>query len=75
MEFKFQRQLQALLPFPAPPPAHPGELARRLWLVNGHIIFGCDQQTQKFELHLIYGSKKLLSILTNTKKYNILLPL
>ena len=29
MEFKFQRQLQALLPFLAPPPEHPRELA---WL-------------------------------------------
>ena len=34
MEFKFQRQLQALLPFPAPPPERPRELAHRLWLVN-----------------------------------------
>ena len=34
MEFKFQRQSQALLPFPTPPPEHPRELARRLWLVN-----------------------------------------
>ena len=34
VEFKFQRQLQALLPFPAPPSEHPGDLAHRLWLVN-----------------------------------------
>ena len=26
-----ETQLQALLPFPAPPPECPGELARRLW--------------------------------------------
>ena len=27
-----ETQLQALLPFPAPPPEHPGELARKLFL-------------------------------------------
>ena len=41
VEFKFQRHtcsLQALLPFPAPPPERPGEFARRLVVLRSRLF-------------------------------------
>ena len=45
-----ETQFQCLLPFPAPPPERPGELARRLLLTTRTEISACKPNVKLFSL-------------------------